>query len=1176
MFLKYCLYILISLSLLNTAFAQVSNIGHDAPQAGNPLLPGYFADPTVKKFGDTYYIYATTDGNGGGFGPAQVWTSRDFVNWSLQDMNWPTTHYYWAPDVTQTADGKYYMYYCQPVEIFGAWANSPTGPWTPLLPPGEPVVKNFLVPNVITLDGQTFRDDDGKMYMFWGTWGIYPDHGCGVGLLNPDMKTFAKTAKIPNTIAKDFFEAPFMFKRKGLYYLTYSSGRCEDDTYRVQYAVSKTGPMGPFVYGENNPILSTSSDGTIHGPGHQSVLQEGDDCYLIYHRHNNPHSGGGYHRQVAADQLQFDDQGNIEKLVPTHKGLGFLAKNANRSPDLLFGKDITVSSTYSADFKPENLVDHNNGTLWKPKDNTSPSWLSVDLGSIKKIASVHTQFEYATWYYQYLIEYSADGAKWEIFADRRSNTIHGSPMIDTAQVSARYLRLTITNTEYPGLNKAVWNIRAFADKRYHPKTLVKAKENQQTIASQGLLVDIDAAKLEVGSQVNTWFNAGKLGGKFIPEGDAVPLVQLIDGKNAVVFPGKSSFRSTFTAPASLSGNSSFTISMWVNNPVIEDEEPLLSWTTRGGVDMSNATIGYGSSKKWGAAAHWGWADMAYRKLPAAGSWHHIALVFDGTNEKLYVDGVLDKIELKMLFLANLKQFILGSNDDKNAYFSGALASLQVYDTPKTASEITVMASAQNHSDVVVSLDAAGLKYGPMPLWKNNGFSKGNWLTANGINAIPEVVDRAGKIAVLLDDKTPINLGGLLPDTVRNEYSIVTVLQTSLLGKGWHQVVDVYKNGSRQSYLDGQLKKLPLFFSAGKIPSIGGSGKPFGIASITIFDHSIDALVVEKLYQSWQKTLVVHNVKVNQEVKGSQEVKAQFKLNPRALSTEIVTMEAQAVVLPGTSLEYYFAEKGGAPGGDSSGWINQTSYNDFGLTPGRRYTYTVKVRDNFGNVSKASQPIEVDNSLNRFTIISETFDSDRNFLKDSLNISSAVKEISWDGMMGNADTLANRDGKLMLSSTDTKWDGGNPMGPFLYKNITGDFVAQVEVKDVSGLKNKKANGANDVGLMVRTQGSYNLVQNSIFPGWGVGNMVTSLGQNGRLQNNNASAWNFYTHLQIQRRASVFYLRGSVDGLNWQDLPGSPLNRPDLGNTLQVGLFQATYGKQSGYGLFDNFIIIQPKH
>lgn len=54
-----------------------------APGNFNPLVPGYFADPTIKQFGDTFYLYATTDGNGGGRGPATVWVSRDFVDWVL-------------------------------------------------------------------------------------------------------------------------------------------------------------------------------------------------------------------------------------------------------------------------------------------------------------------------------------------------------------------------------------------------------------------------------------------------------------------------------------------------------------------------------------------------------------------------------------------------------------------------------------------------------------------------------------------------------------------------------------------------------------------------------------------------------------------------------------------------------------------------------------------------------------------------------------------------------------------------------------------------------------------------------------------------------------------------------------------------------------------------------------
>ena len=52
----------------------------------NPFIPGYFADPTIRKFGDTYYIYATTDGTGNGYGPAQVWVSKDLAIGVLRDI----------------------------------------------------------------------------------------------------------------------------------------------------------------------------------------------------------------------------------------------------------------------------------------------------------------------------------------------------------------------------------------------------------------------------------------------------------------------------------------------------------------------------------------------------------------------------------------------------------------------------------------------------------------------------------------------------------------------------------------------------------------------------------------------------------------------------------------------------------------------------------------------------------------------------------------------------------------------------------------------------------------------------------------------------------------------------------------------------------------------------------
>ena len=99
--------ILLITSFLIGAISALAQAAFNTPGAGNPVIPGYFADPTIKKFGDTYYMYATTDGSGAGFGPVQVWTSKDFVNWTLMPMNWPDSHWIWAPDVMQHSDGKY-------------------------------------------------------------------------------------------------------------------------------------------------------------------------------------------------------------------------------------------------------------------------------------------------------------------------------------------------------------------------------------------------------------------------------------------------------------------------------------------------------------------------------------------------------------------------------------------------------------------------------------------------------------------------------------------------------------------------------------------------------------------------------------------------------------------------------------------------------------------------------------------------------------------------------------------------------------------------------------------------------------------------------------------------------------------------------------------------------------
>ena len=449
---------LVAAFLLLGAVSGFARKKHDTPGTGNPVIPGYFADPTIKKFGDTYYMYATTDGSGAGFGPAQVWTSKDFVNWTLMPMNWPDSHWIWAPDVIRHTDGRYYYFYCQPCIIHCGVSETPRGPWKNILGESEAVlVPDRFVTNAITLDGQTFVDDDGSVYLYWGTWGIYKGFGCGAGKMTPDLKGFTETRLIPNTEAVDFFEAPFVLKRNGIYYFMYSSGSCHDHTYRVQYATSDH-PLGPYEY--KGCILETNEDGTVHGPGHHSILKEGDDYYIVYHRHDNPHSNRGFHRQLCMDKMEFAADGSIRKVIPTHKGVGALAPSVVKSENLALGAGVRASSCYDDNFRAEYAVDDNNGTLWRPR-GMGQECLEIDLGSSREIQTVWTQFEYGTQFYQYLIETSVDGKHWSVFADKRNNHLAGSPMVDFGKAEARYVRLTFTGGQKNGFGGAVWNVKVF-------------------------------------------------------------------------------------------------------------------------------------------------------------------------------------------------------------------------------------------------------------------------------------------------------------------------------------------------------------------------------------------------------------------------------------------------------------------------------------------------------------------------------------------------------------------------------------------------------------------------------------------------------------------------------------------------------------------------------------------
>lgn len=736
---------------------------HDYPSAANPFIPGYFADPTIRKFGDIYYLYATTDGTGNGYGPAQVWVSKDFVNWKNIVMNWPTTEVVWAPDVVQQPDGTFRYYYCEPCNINIGESKSPVGPWKNILGKEDAVmVPDRYVHNVITLDPQLFRDDDGSEYLYFTTWGIYKGFGCGVAKLNQgdrsldsdgravdqgpvpliqDARTwnenapfpiaadkfFSEKRLIPNTELKDIFEAPFVFKHNGIYYFTYSSGSCHDHTYRVQYAISTKGPMGPFEY--KGCILKTNADQTVHGPGHHSILEQEGKYYIVYHRHNLPRSVHGFNRQICIDEMKFDANGNILPVVPTHDAKNVTVFKHQRCKNLVLGAKVTASSYYDEWFKPEYAVDDNNATLWKAcntnwgKGQHQDEWLQIDLGKPMKFNEVWTQFEYATFFYQYRIETSLDGKKWMLYADRTSNTMQGSPMIDKGKAKARFIRITITDTQKNGHMPAIWNIKVWEQAPELPEINVETNDgypgmHQKDVESaaryaSSATIDFNVASLATTRGATQPFDITEVG-QF--KANKPIRVRVKDGRWAMFLNGTQRLVSEKPLAEDYRYNAPYTISALVYQTKAGPVSTVVSLSTSR-ADLATTEFRLGTDPKTGILNHNGSFESygAPEVIKAAerlrvgersdgmGRWALWTVTFDGWMERVYMNGELVHEQNNFLMVRPEGHITIGADGSGANNFMGYISQLNISPKAMTAEEVKACYDSVSKTSPIASL-----------------------------------------------------------------------------------------------------------------------------------------------------------------------------------------------------------------------------------------------------------------------------------------------------------------------------------------------------------------------------------------------------------------------------------------------------------------------------------------
>ncbi|MDR0698953.1 MAG: glycoside hydrolase family 43 protein [Tannerella sp.] len=254
--------------------------GSDAGMKRVPL-----ADPFILTYENKYYAYGTSSPDG-----IVVYTSDDLEYWTknpvlaLHKDNSYAERRFWAPEVYYV-NGKFYMYYSADEHICVATGDSPLGPFKQ--DRHEPMMDEKAI------DNSLFIDDDGKAYLFFVRF--TDGNAVWVAELNDDLKTLKmETLHLCLHVSQDWEnimarvnEGPFVIKRNGIYYMTYSANHYQSHDYGIGVAMANQ-IMGNWEKYASNPLLRRPPG--LFGAGHHCLFKDknGRLCVAFHaHKSNN-------------------------------------------------------------------------------------------------------------------------------------------------------------------------------------------------------------------------------------------------------------------------------------------------------------------------------------------------------------------------------------------------------------------------------------------------------------------------------------------------------------------------------------------------------------------------------------------------------------------------------------------------------------------------------------------------------------------------------------------------------------------------------------------------------------------------------------------------------------------------------------------------------------------------
>jgi xylan 1,4-beta-xylosidase len=431
------------------------------------------ADPTMIKYKDKYLLFVSHSGG--------YWYSDNMLVWKYQPVkSLPIEDY--APDAITINDTIFFTASAATKKPIYYTTNPFEDNWKPM---GQTLP--FAV-----WDPHFFRDDDGKVYLYWGCSNVQPIYGVRLGanmqpatepevLIKHNQSIYGWEAPgEKNELTRNGYnEGAWMTKFNNRYYLQYAAPGTEFKTYADGVYTSDS-PLGPFKY-ENYSPFSYKPGGFAGSAGHSSTFQDKYGNYwhvstmTISVRHMFERRLGLFPAAFDKDGVlrTFTAFGDYPTIMPEHK-IDLGKENLFRGWMLQSYKKKAEASSFMEKYPVKNAFDEDIRTWWSANTGNAGEWLKVELDDNVTVNAIQINFAdnesnlksgSRNIFYCYRILASDNGKKWAVVVDKSNNTSDACHDYIELDKPLKTKFIKIENVKVPDGKFSIYDLRIFGTRR---------------------------------------------------------------------------------------------------------------------------------------------------------------------------------------------------------------------------------------------------------------------------------------------------------------------------------------------------------------------------------------------------------------------------------------------------------------------------------------------------------------------------------------------------------------------------------------------------------------------------------------------------------------------------------------------------------------------------------------